>query len=124
MEKQFVNEYGSLDKTLEEFAEMLHALHPASELAIVTSRYADNLKNGNAMPSSDKAELLDALSDQLVTICGVGYMLGFDMLGALAEVNRSNFSKFENGKPVFNEQGKIVKGKHYSKPDLKPFLGE
>ena len=105
---------------VEEFAEMLHALHPASELAIVTSRYADNLKNGNAMPSCDKAELLDALCDQLVTICGVGYMLGFDMLGALAEVNRSNFSKFENGKP----QGKIVKGKHYSKPDLKPFLGE
>ena len=67
---------------------------------------------------------MDALCDQLVTICGVGYMLGFDMLGALAEVNRSNFSKFENGKPVFNEQGKIVKGKHYSKPDLKPFLGE
>lgn len=147
MEKQFMNEYGSLDKTLEwfaaavpnptdknkvvqlgchveEFAEMLHALHPASELAIVNSRYADNLKNGNAMPSCDKAELLDALCDQLVTICGVGYMLGFDMLGALAEVNRSNFSKFENGKPVFNEQGKIVKGKHYSKPYLKPFLGE
>ena len=73
MEKQVMNEYGSLDKTLEwfaaavpnptdknkvvqlgchveEFAEMLHALHPTSELAIVTSRYADNLKNGTAMP--------------------------------------------------------------------------
>ena len=143
-------EYGSLDKTLEwfaaavpnpndknkvvqlgchveEIAEMLHALQPRSDLVIVTSRYADTLKNAtdaDAIQSCNKAELLDALCDQLVTICGVGYMLGFDMVGALAEVNRSNFSKFENSKPVFNEQGKIAKGKHYSKPDLKPFLGE
>jgi hypothetical protein len=49
-------------------------------------------------------------------------MLDMDVLGALEEVNRSNFSKFENGKAVFDENGKITKGKNYSKPNLKPFV--
>lgn len=42
----------------------------------------------------DKKALLDALCDQIVTALGVGYMMGFDMEGALAEVNRSNYTKF------------------------------
>lgn len=49
-------------------------------------------------------------------------MMGFDMVGALKEVNASNYSKFENGKPVFNEQGKIAKGKDYFKPNLTTYL--
>jgi predicted HAD superfamily Cof-like phosphohydrolase len=69
-----------------------------------------------------KEELLDSLVDQIVTAVGVGHMLGMDVLGALEEVNSSNFSKFEDGKAVFNEQGKITKGKNYSKPNLKPFV--
>ena len=70
----------------------------------------------------DRIELLDALCDQIVTATGVAYMMGFDIEGALKEVIRSNNSKFENGKPIFNEQGKIMKGKDYSKPDLTPFI--
>lgn len=65
-----------------------------------------------------KIELLDSLADQIVTAIGVAHMLGFDIISALEEVNRSNFSKFEDGKPVFDANGKITKGKHYSKPDL------
>ena len=42
--------------------------------------------------------------------------------GALKEVNDSNHSKFENGKAVFNEQGKITKGKNYSPPELGKFI--
>ncbi len=72
----------------------------------------------------NQIELLDSLCDQIVTAIGVGYMMGFDMQGALNEVIRSNNSKFENGKPIFNEQGKIMKGKDYNEPDLTPFLGE
>lgn len=68
-------------------------------------------------------ELLDALCDQIVTSIGVAHMLGFDIVGALNEVNSSNYSKFENGKPVFNEQGKIAKGKDYFAPDLTRFIG-
>lgn len=44
------------------------------------------------------------------------------MKGALAEVNRSNWTKFVNGKPVINEQGKITKGSHYRKSNLIDFI--
>jgi predicted HAD superfamily Cof-like phosphohydrolase len=81
--------------------------------AIVALGYSDQ----------DRAELLDSLADQIVTAVGVAHMLGMDILGALGEVNRSNFSKFEDGKPVFDVNGKITKGKHYSRPDLTKFIG-
>lgn len=67
-------------------------------------------------------ELLDSLCDQIVTALGVGYMFGFDMQKALAEVVRSNFSKFENGKPVFDDNGKIKKGANYTPPQLGEFI--
>lgn len=66
--------------------------------------------------------ILDSLVDQIVTAVGVGHMMGMDVLGALAEVNRSNFSKFEDGKAVFDENGKITKGKHYTPPNLDKFV--
>ncbi|RKV84374.1 MAG: hypothetical protein D8H97_05815 [Neisseria sp.] len=70
-----------------------------------------------------KIDLLDSLCDQIVTAIGVGYMMGFDMVGALQEVNLSNWSKFdENGNPIFNENRKIVKGENYFKPDLAKFV--
>lgn len=71
----------------------------------------------------DRKELLDSLCDQIVTATGVAHTFGFDIIGALAEVNRSNYSKFVNGVPQFNENGKISKGEFYSKPDLTPYLG-
>jgi predicted HAD superfamily Cof-like phosphohydrolase len=69
-----------------------------------------------------KLGLLDSLCDQIVTAIGVAHMLGMDIEGALAEVNRSNHSKFEDGKAVFNDQGKIAKGKNYTPPDLAKFI--
>ena len=74
------------------------------------------------LKEGDKIELLDALCDQIVTAVGVAHMLGMDIEGALKEVNRSNFSKFENGLPVFNGQGKIAKGKDYTPPSLERFV--
>lgn len=71
---------------------------------------------------SDKCELLDSLCDQIVTAVGVAHMLGMDIEGALDEVNRSNWSKFENGSPVFDDNGKIKKGASYFKPDLTRFI--
>lgn len=67
-------------------------------------------------------ELLDALCDQIVTAIGVAHMFGMDIQGALQEVSNSNDSKFEDGKPVFNEHGKIAKGKNYFKPELAKFI--
>lgn len=69
-----------------------------------------------------RIELLDSLADQIVTAVGVAHMFGLDISGALAEVNRSNFSKFVDGKPVFDANGKIAKPATYSKPDLTPFV--
>jgi predicted HAD superfamily Cof-like phosphohydrolase len=70
----------------------------------------------------NRVKVLDDLCDQIVTAIGVAYMLGFDIEKALAEVNRSNWSKFVDGKPVFNEQGKIAKPDSYSPPELKEFI--
>ena len=69
-----------------------------------------------------KVELLDALCDQIVTAIGVAHMLGMDIEGALDEVNKSNYSKFEDGKAVLDENGKIRKGKDYFPPDLTKFI--
>ena len=69
-----------------------------------------------------RVELLDALCDQVVTAVGVAYMMGMDIEGALAEVNRSNWSKFKGGVPVFNEHLKIVKGPEYTPPELSDYI--
>lgn len=70
-----------------------------------------------------KQELLDSLCDQVVTSVGVGQRLNMNIIGALNNVIDSNWSKFEGGKPVFNEQGKIAKGRGYFAPDLTRFIG-
>lgn len=74
------------------------------------------------MPENWKVDALDALCDQIVTAVGVGYMLGFDMVGALNNVISSNHSKFVDGKPLFNENGKIAKGPGYVAPSLEQFI--
>lgn len=74
------------------------------------------------LPENWQIELLDSICDQIVTAIGVGYMMGFDMVGALDEVNKSNWSKFKDGVPVFDENGKIAKADGYFKPDLAKFL--
>jgi NTP pyrophosphatase (non-canonical NTP hydrolase) len=82
------------------------------------------LRKRCVVTTRDDEELLDSLCDQIVTAIGVAHMKGYDIEGALQEVARSNDSKFVNGKPIFNEHGKIMKGPSYSKPDLKPFIGK
>lgn len=94
----------------EEVSEMMQAFHKDIDGEVI------------AFPENWEIDLLDSLCDQIVTAIGVGYMMGFDMVGALQEVNLSNWSKFdENGDPIFNEHGKIVKGENYFKPDLAKF---
>lgn len=118
---------------LEEVVEMLEALSTTemsydSTLgnAIMHLHQLSTLmkENDKAVKVRDvnRAELLDALADQIVTATGVGTFLGMDVPGALAEVNRSNYSKFENGEPIFNENKKVMKGKDYTPPDLTPFV--
>lgn len=80
------------------------------------------LKKDGGVVVKDPVELLDSLADQIVTATGVGTFLGMNVPGALAEVNRSNYSKFEDGEPVFNENKKVMKGKDYTPPDLTPYI--
>lgn len=119
---------------LEEFAEMLEQLDsPYSFIKKAIERTRLQVQQlGNIMKEfdnlleiRDEVEFLDALQDQIVTAVGTGYMKGYDMSSAHGEVNRSNYSKFdEDGNPIFNEQLKIQKGPGYFKPNLQPFLKE
>ena len=110
----------------EEVAEMLEAIrHWAPCLRDDLADIANNFKKRHAGVDTnevDRTELLDALCDQIVTAVGVAHMFGLDIEGALTEVNRSNWSKFVEGKPVFDANGKIAKPQSYSKPDLGQFV--
>lgn len=117
---------------LEEVTEMVEALQGSDhttqvylELAVDHLRQlADHIKaNEDAVTIGDPLEFLDGICDQIVTATGVGYCSGYDVVGAMTEVNRSNFSKFDaDGKPIYNENKKIMKGPDYFKPNLVPFL--
>lgn len=67
-------------------------------------------------------DFADAVIDQTVTGAGINYMLGVDHVGALNEVNRGNYSKFVDGKAIFDENDKIKKGPDFVKADLTPFI--
>ena len=79
----------------------------------------------NTLDTVDDVALLDALCDQIVTAIGVGVLLGYDMAGALAEVNRSNYTKFNaDGTPYIKPDGKIGKNPEtYQDPELEQFIG-
>lgn len=118
---------------LEEVSEMLNELsseHPQMAMAIPIHKqslegFANVVKAEGliAVKPEQRELMLDALCDQIVTAVGVAHMLGMDIVGGLAEVNRSNFSKFDdNGNPILDNNLKIIKSANYSKPDLKPFI--
>ena len=68
-------------------------------------------------------EVADALTDLLYVVYGAGHSWGIDLDKCFAEVQRSNMSKLNtDGKPIYNENGKVMKGPNYSKPNLKQFL--
>lgn len=89
-------------------------------------RLADHLKENSqtiAITNGNRANYLDALCDQIVTAVGCAHMCGLDIIGAVNETNRSNFSKFDSdNKPIFNENMKVMKGPNYTKPDHTPFI--
>lgn len=114
----------------EEVSEMAHPLcdyDVAKHLSKASDKYKakdmEYMNHVGFLSNVTKTELLDALADQIVTATGVAYMMGFDIIGALTEVNASNWSKFENGKAVTDENGKIIKGSSYFKPQLEKYLG-
>ena len=80
-----------------------------------------------AAQNGDLVEVADALGDMLYILCGTMLSHGLqDKMGEVfLEIQRSNMSKLdENGKPIYREDGKVMKGPNYFKPDIKAILGE
>ena len=76
-----------------------------------------------AMKTKNLKEVADALTDILYVTYGAGYAYGINLDECFKEVQRSNMSKLgTDGKPIFNEKGKVMKGPNYSEPNLKKFV--
>ena len=76
-----------------------------------------------AMENKDLLEVADALTDILYVTYGAGHAFGINLDQCFEEVQNSNMSKLgENGRPIYNEAGKIMKGPKYFKPNLNKFL--
>ena len=81
----------------------------------------DELKK--ALEDEDILEVADALTDILYVTYGAGHAFGIDLDKCFNEVQKSNMSKLDSdGKPIYNEDGKVMKGPNYFKPDLNKFL--
>ena len=115
--KKFMETYGQEVKTKSEFPDE----------KIVTLR-VDLIKEelselNEAIMKRDIIEVADALTDILYVTYGAGHSFGIDLDKCFAEVQRSNMSKLDkNEKPIYNEDGKVLKGPNYFKPNLKKFL--
>jgi predicted HAD superfamily Cof-like phosphohydrolase len=81
----------------------------------------DELKE--AMDNNDLLEVADALTDILYVTYGAGHAFGIDLDKCFNEVQNSNMSKLgENGEPIYNDAGKVMKGPNYFRPDLSKFV--
>jgi predicted HAD superfamily Cof-like phosphohydrolase len=108
---------------VEEFIEMLDAVkfngtwtNLRYELVLLADRLKANMESAEIV---DRKEFLDSLADQIVTSVGVGHCAGMKTSDAVDAVSRSNWSKFnDEGFPIFNESGKIMKGANYKRPYL------
>ena len=83
----------------------------------------DELKE--AMTNNDLLEVADALTDLLYVTYGAGHAFGIDLDKCFNEVQNSNMSKLgKDGKPIYNQLGKVMKGPNYFKPDLGKFINQ
>ena len=88
---------------------------------ILIKEELDELKE--AMKNKDLLEVADALTDILYVTYGAGHAFGIDLDKCFDEVQNSNMSKLDdNGEPIYNEFGKVMKGPKYFKPDLTKFI--
>jgi predicted HAD superfamily Cof-like phosphohydrolase len=118
----------------EEVAEMVQEITPRTQqmglllnrLHLALEDVAKELKRTKQaaeVEPANRVKFLDSLCDQIVTAVGSAYRTGMDIDGAMAEVNRSNMSKFdEDGNPIFDDNGKMTKGPNYSEADLTPYV--
>ena len=115
--KQFMQTFGQEVKTKASFSD-----EKTNQLRLdLISEELEELKN--AMASKDLLEVADALTDILYVTYGAGHAFGINLDNCFDEVQNSNMSKLgSDGKPIYNESGKVMKGPDYFKPDLSKFL--
>lgn len=116
---------------VEEFCEMLVTLAAgdAESLELITtaidatSALALGLKGGTVdIAGADWVEFFDGVMDQRVTGIGLAHIIGADVDGGINEVDSSNESKYVDGQPVWDANGKIAKGPNYRRAQLRPYL--
>ena len=115
--KKFMHTFGQEVKTKAEF--------PSNK--IVSLRLdlikEELLELTEAVEKKDIKEVADALTDILYVTYGAGHAFGINLDKCFEEVQNSNMSKLgSDGKPIYNEQGKVMKGPDYFKPDLSKFI--
>ena len=115
--KKFMQTFGQEVKTKSEF--------PSEK--VVKLRY-DLIKEeleefAEAIKNKDIVEVADSLTDILYVTYGAGIAFGIDLDKCFDEVQRSNMSKLgKDGKPIYNDKGKVMKGPNYFQPDLSKFI--
>ena len=115
--KEFMTTFDQEVKTSAEF--------PENKIVELRKKLIDEEFNElkDAINDNDIVEVADALTDILVVTYGAGAAFGIDLDKCFDEVHRSNMSKLsEEGKPIYNEFGKVMKGPNYSPPDLKKII--
>mgnify|MGYP001384526832 FL=1 len=122
-----MSNFESVKKFMETFGQEIKEKAGFPDDKITSLRYElikeelDELKD--AIDSKDIKEVADALTDILYVTYGAGHAFGINLDKCFDEVQRSNMSKLgEDGKPIYNEQGKVMKGPNYFKPDLNKFI--
>ena len=115
--KLFMNTYGQEVKGKAEFSD-----EKTNKLRIdLIKEELEELTH--AMNDKNLLEVADALTDILYVTYGAGHAFGIDLDKCFDEVQNSNMSKLgEDGKPIYNESGKVMKGPNYFKPDLLKFI--
>jgi len=119
--------FESVRKFMETFGQEIKEKAEFPKENIISLRYdlikeeLEELKE--AIENKDLKEVADALTDILYVTYGAGHAFGIDLNKCFEEVQNSNMSKLDsNGKPIYNEKGKVMKGPNYFKPDLSKFL--
>ena len=116
--KTFMNTYGQEVKTIPEF--------PDSKIVKLRIDLIQEELNELKVSINNKdiIEVADALTDILYVTYGAGHSFGVDLDSCFNEVQNSNMSKLgEDGKPIYNESGKVIKGPNYFKPNIKKIIG-
>jgi predicted HAD superfamily Cof-like phosphohydrolase len=119
--------FESVKKFMETFGQEIKEKASFPNDKITSLRYdlikeeLDELKE--AIDNKDIKEVADALTDILYVTYGAGHAFGINLDECFKEVQNSNMSKLgPDGKPIYNENGKVMKGPHYFKPDLTKFV--